>query len=197
MALCCCCACHIRAFAATHPLSHTSSLAIHGSLDSGAIYSQAWSLADLLRLHDNTLAYLLGLHDRTWAYLGLHDSTWAYLGLHDSTRSVCIAGQLEAAGSTSKGSWVSSPKQSVRAEDRRAEGRRASTGSSAPLTRSGSVKCKLHSRQPPHVQVHEVCVCVCVCVCVALYVVNQTLAAQTSGQVIQARHAVLASSTDK
>ncbi|KAL0025519.1 hypothetical protein WJX77_008758 [Trebouxia sp. C0004] len=62
-------------------------------------------------------------------------------------------GQLEAPGSASKGSWVSSPKQSFRAEDRRAEGRRASTGSSASLTRSGSVKSKLHSRQPPHVQI--------------------------------------------
>ncbi|KAL0050716.1 hypothetical protein WJX82_005679 [Trebouxia sp. C0006] len=64
-------------------------------------------------------------------------------------------GQLEAPGSTSKGSWVSSPKQSFRAEDRRAEGRRASTGSSASLTRSGSVKSKLHSRQPPHVQIAD------------------------------------------
>ena len=125
------------------------------------------------------MAYLLGLSDSTLAYV---------YGLHDSTRCVCAAGQLEAPGSTSKGSWVSSPKQSFRAEDRRAEGRRASTGSSASLTRSGSVKSKLHSRQPPHVQVHWLCACfracahVCVCVCVALYLVNQTLAAQTSGR---------------
>ncbi|DBA86821.1 TPA: hypothetical protein ACH3X2_005404 [Trebouxia sp. C0005] len=64
-------------------------------------------------------------------------------------------GQLEAPGSASKGSWISSPKQSSRADDRRAEGRRASTGSSASLTRSGSVKSKLHSRQPPHVQITD------------------------------------------
>jgi len=126
------------------PLLHATGLATKGSLDSGAMHSQALSLAYLLRLPDSTLAYLLGLHD----------SISAYLDLHDSTRCVCNAGQLEAPGSTSKGSWVSSPKQSFRAEDRRAEGRRASTGSSASLTRSGSVKSKLHSRQPPHVQVH-------------------------------------------
>ena len=152
------------------PLFHALGLTPTGSLDSGAMHCQACSLAYLLRLLDSTLAYL---------------------DLHDSTRCVCIAGQLEALNSASKGSWVSSPKQSFRAEDRRAEGRRASTGSSASLTRSSSVKSKLHSRQPPHVQVHWLCtcvraracirVCVCVCVCVAPCFVNQALAAQTSG----------------
>ena len=54
---------------------------------------------------------------------------------------------------SSKGSWATSPQRPSRAEARRAEGRRASTGSSASLTHSNSVKSKHHSKHPPHVHV--------------------------------------------
>lgn len=55
--------------------------------------------------------------------------------------------------SSSKGSWATSPQRPSRAEARKAEGRRASTGSSAALTLSSNTKSKYHSKQPPHVQV--------------------------------------------
>ena len=95
------------------------------------------------------------LHNSLSLTLGVaHTQVISALSLHLSERLVrMFAVNNEEYEGSSKGSWATSPQRPSGAEARRAEGRRASTGSSASLTHSNSIKSKHHSKHPPHVQV--------------------------------------------